>query len=137
MELTQEEKQARQVKLTELMGQFKPARYNFVGKPEEVINFSFTYEGETPIQAVEPGCSGCTKLSCKDNVITGTLTLDPKERYTPSGATNGESSPVNKVIQVWFEDGEDWYVVNEDLQRFPNPKKISVPLYLSGQVDLR
>ena len=134
-ELTQEERVQRQEKIAELSKQFSPARFNFIGKPEEEINFEFTYNGETPIQAVEPGCTPCTTLTCDGTKITGVLKLDPKEKFT---AANGiPAAPVNKSISVWFEDGEDWFVIGDNMQKFPNPKKISVPLFLSGQVDLR
>lgn len=136
MELTQEEKLERQTKIVELLEQFNPARYNFIGKPGDEVHFTFTYNGDLPIQAVEPGCSGCTTLKCVDNKIEGVLTLDPKEAYVnlPDDVT---STPVNKSIRVWFEDGEDWYVISSEKQRSQNPRKITIPLYLSGQVDLR
>ena len=135
MELTQEEKVARQEKITNLIKEFNPPRFNFIGKPEEGVSFEFKYSGDTPILALEPGCTACTSLECDGETIKGILTLDSKEKYT--AALGVQAAPINKSIQVWFDDGEDWYTIGDNFQRHPNPKKISIPLFLSGQVDLR
>lgn len=122
----------KQERLTELMGQFSPKSYNFVGKPEEEVDFEFTYDGDLPIKAVSPGCVTCTTLKVEDNKIIGTIKLDAEYK-----GASGNSVPVSKVINVWFEDDEDWFVVDENKVRKTNTDKISVPLYIRGQVDIR
>jgi hypothetical protein len=127
--------QERQEKLVAWRNNFTPITFNFVGKPDEKIPFKFTYMGDDTIQCIEPDCTGCTTAHVhrESNTIEGVLHLN--EDY--KAVTGQPSKPITKHIKVWFEDGKDWYIIDENGNRKPNPEKVHVPLYLQGQVDLR
>lgn len=114
---------------------FTPVTHNFIGRPDDKIEFKFTYMGDEVLEAVEPDCTGCTvaRLNKEEKTITGILHLN--ETYTP--VTGQPSKPLTKHIKVWFEDGEDWYIIDEQGNRKANPDKVHATLYLQGQVDLR
>lgn len=126
----------RQDRLIELRNKFTPITYNFVGKPFDDISYQFTYvrgEGDPGLLTCEPQCGPCTTVRIEGDKLLGVLTLN--EEYK---ASHGQTSlQVTKHIKVWFDDGEDWYIIDDNGNRLANPDKIQVPLYLQGQVDLR
>ena len=126
----------RQDRVIELRNKFTPITFNFVGKPDEKVQFGFSYlrrPDDPEILCIEPGCTGCTSLKLEGDDITGHLHLN--EEYN---ATNGQKSlQITKNLKVWFKDDINWFDIDPDGVRMPNLDKIQVPLYIQGQVDLR
>lgn len=119
-----------------LREEFVAPVFQFSGKPEEKIPFSFEYKGDSEISCIAPGC-GCTEaiLDTKTNTISGHLKLDPKDRYV--SRPGQESTFITKNISVYFKDDEDWFTVNDKGNRVNNLNKVHVSLSIQGNVTLK
>lgn len=125
--------QERQQKSLALREGFSSTVFQFEGEPGGKIPFSFEYTGDSKIHCVVPGC-GCTKVSVKDNIVSGHLDLDPIEKLR-FGA-NQKSIFTSKNISVYFEDGQDFFDVTAEKIRVNNPNKIHVNLSIQGNIIL-
>ncbi len=125
--------QAKQELTKKLRADFDTPIFQFTGKPDESIPFTFKYTGDIPIHSIQPGC-GCTEaiLDKKTNTITGHLKLDPLKNY---GVQPGQVSTfISKNISVYFVDAQEWFIVNEKGNRVNNPNKVHVALSVQGNV---
>lgn len=125
----------KQEKVKQLMESFDTAVFVFHGKPEQEIPYEFTYNGDMPIQCIQLGC-GCTSGKVEGNKIKGVLKLDPKSAYLKSVVGTSNQVMTSKSVTVYFNDGQDFFSIDDDMVRRPNTDKISVGLTIQGVIDV-
>lgn len=85
----------------------------------DVLEFSVKFGGEpNEIQYIHNGCS-CTKawFDYDTNSIKGTLDLNLV------GTIGKGKTSVNKVVTVYYNDGQGEFIADKELRRVPNKDK--------------
>ncbi len=101
-------------------------------KPNDTVPFSFKLgEGLTAddIEYVQAGC-GCTDAYFDEETLSVVGHLD----IAKAGVYNNLVNPVNKVVTVYFNDGQPRYAADSKKRMINNNKKKLQRLTIAGQV---